>query len=73
MIEAIYDCNRLTDLTPNNVNALYIRGCCYQKLEMIDLSIQEFTKVLDLDPGHINAAYARGASENKRGNFLKAI
>jgi hypothetical protein len=38
-MEAIFDCNRLIDLDPININAFYIRGCCYQKLEMIDLSI----------------------------------
>jgi len=53
--------------------AYYVRGCAFEKLDMIDQSIDDFSKVLEIDPHHINAAYARGACENKRGNFAKAI
>lgn len=56
-----------------HAGAYYVRGCAFEKLEMIDKSIEDFTQVLQIDPHHINAAYARGACENKRGNFAKAI
>jgi len=56
-----------------NAGAYYVRGCAYEKLDMINQSIDDFSKVLNIDPNHINAAYARGACENKRGNFAKAI
>ena len=59
--------------SPTNVTALYMRGCCNEKLGQIDKGIQDFSLVLDIDPGHINAAYAKGAAENKRGNFAQAI
>ena len=60
-------------LDQTHAGAYYVRGCAYEKLEMVDQSIEDFTKVLEIDPHHINAAYARGACENKRGNFAKAI
>lgn len=60
-------------LDATHAGAYYVRGCAYEKLDMIDKSIDDFTKVLEIDPHHINAAYARGACENKRGNFAKAI
>jgi tetratricopeptide (TPR) repeat protein len=60
-------------LNINNAGAFYVRGCAYEKLDMTDKSIEDFTRVLEIDPNHINAAYARGACENKRGNFAKAI
>lgn len=56
-----------------HAGAYYVRGCAFEKLDMVDKSIDDFTKVLEIDPHHINAAYARGACENKRGNFAKAI
>jgi len=56
-----------------NAGAYYVRGCAYEKLDLTDKSIDDFTSVLKIDPNHINAAYARGACENKRGNFAKAI
>ena len=60
-------------LDDQNAGAYYVRGCAYEKLEMIEASIDDFTTVLEIDPNHINAAYARGACENKRGDFAKAI
>lgn len=60
-------------LDKKHSGAYYVRGCAYEKLEEIDKSIEDFSKVLEIDPHHINAAYARGACENKRGNFAKAI
>jgi tetratricopeptide (TPR) repeat protein len=61
------------ELDDLNAGAFYVRGCAYQKLDLVDQSILDFTRVLEIDPNHINAAYARGACENKRGNYAKAI
>lgn len=72
-VDALRDCNLLIEKDPQNVNAYYLRGCIYEKMDLIDLSIQDFSKALELDPNHVNAAYARGACENKKGNFFKAI
>lgn len=70
---SIDDCMRLMKLHENHAGAYYVRGCAYEKLDLIEQSISDFTRVLEIDPHHINAAYARGACENKRGNFAKAI
>ena len=60
-------------LDPSYTNAYYTRGCCYEKMDIIDQAIEDFSQTLRMDPEHVNAAYARGAAENKRGNFAKAI
>ena len=60
-------------LDGEHAGAFYVRGCAYEKLDMVEQAISDFTRVLQIDGQHINAAYARGACENKRGNFAKAI
>ena len=64
---------RLMKLHENHAGAYYVRGCAYEKLDLVEQSISDFSRVLEIDPHHINAAYARSACENKRGNFAKAI
>ncbi len=67
------DCNRLVELDPNDAGAYYVRGGVFEKMNLLDKSVKDFTEVLRIEPNHFNAAYARGACENKRGNYLKAI
>ena len=37
--EAIQDCNKLLRIYENNVGALYILGCAYEKLDDVDKGI----------------------------------
>ena len=60
-------------ISPSHSGAYYVRGCAFERMGLIDQSINDFTRVLELDPTHVNAALARGACENKRGDFAKAI
>jgi len=63
----------LLELDNQDAGAFYLRGCIYEKLGILEQSIEDFTEALRIDPNHFNAAYARGACENKRGNYFKAI
>ena len=60
----------MIDLNEINANAYYVRGSAYEKLDELEISILDFSKVLEIDPSHFNAAYARAAAENKRGNYI---
>lgn len=63
----------MLELDNQDAGAFYLRGCIYEKLGILEQSIEDFTEALRIDPNHFNAAYARGACENKRGNYFKAI
>jgi hypothetical protein len=70
---SLEDYNRVLQLEPGSVDALYYRGTVYEKLGRLDEAISDFTAVLTLDPNHIKASYARGACRNLKGDFQKAI
>ncbi len=44
--QSIEDCISLMNLDQNHAGAYYVRGCAYEKLDMIDKSIEDFTRVL---------------------------
>jgi len=67
--EAIEDCHRLLNIDKRNVGAYFIIGSAYEKLEEVDVAIENFTIVLELDPTHVNAMLARGAALNKIGHY----
>jgi tetratricopeptide (TPR) repeat protein len=52
---------------------LYSRGTAYDKLEMTNEAILDYTRVLEVDPDHVNACYARAAAYNRKGLFAEAI
>ena len=60
-------------MDPTNAGGFYIWGRAFEKLNMLEEGIRDFTTAMSLDPNHINAAYAWGACENKWGNYDKAI
>ena len=71
--EAIEDCHRLLNIDKRNVGAYFIIGSAYEKLEEVDVAIENFTIVLELDPTHVNAMLARGAALNKIGHYKQAL
>lgn len=71
--EAIDDSYRLLNIDSHNVGAYYIIGCAYEKLDEVQIAIENFTIVLELDPTHVNALLARGACLNKIGQYKQAL
>lgn len=71
--ESLADYNRILELDPGNIDALYYRGTILEKVGEVDGAICDFTDVLELDPDHIKASYARGACQNLKGEFSRAI
>lgn len=71
--ECLADYNVVLSVEPKNIDALYHRGCVYEKLSRLDDAIADFTSVLQLDPNHIKASYSRGACRNLKGEFSQAI
>lgn len=71
--QSLADYGAVLQYEPSNIDALYYRGCVYEKLGQLDEAIADFTGVLRLDPNHIKASYARGACRNLKGEFSQAI
>jgi tetratricopeptide (TPR) repeat protein len=69
----VADYSQLIQLQPDNAEAYYNRGICYDTVGQLDLAIEDYNKVLMLDPGHVSAAYKRATCQNRRGNFMAAI
>lgn len=36
-------------ITPDNANAYFNRGCCYDRIKELDLAIADYSKALELD------------------------
>lgn len=64
--EAIQDAHTLLNIDSRNVEAYYVLGCAYDKMEHVDDAIESFSIVLELDYTHVNALLARGACLNKK-------
>jgi tetratricopeptide (TPR) repeat protein len=60
-------------LDKRNVGAYYIIGCAYEKLQEVEIAIENFTIVIELDPTHVNALLARGACLNRIGHCKEAL
>lgn len=55
------------------MGAYYIIGCAYEKLQQVEIAIENFTIVIELDPTHVNALLARGACLNRIGHCKEAL
>jgi tetratricopeptide (TPR) repeat protein len=70
--EALRDCEALLTAEPDNIQGLYVQGCTYEKLGMVESSLHCFSRVLELDPSHTNAALSQAACLNRLGQFTEA-
>ncbi|XP_035211103.1 RNA polymerase II-associated protein 3-like isoform X2 [Stegodyphus dumicola] len=52
---AIFDCNEVINLEPNNIKALYRRGLAYKEGEIYDLAKLNFKLILMIDPTNKSA------------------
>jgi len=48
-MEAIKDFEKVIHIDPNNANAYFNRGCCYDSIGEIDLAISDYSVALELD------------------------
>ncbi|BAZ40700.1 TPR repeat-containing protein [Calothrix sp. NIES-4101] len=60
--EAIAVINKVIVIEPNNQNAYYLRGICYQYLEQQQQAKADFTNVIKLDPTFPYGYLSRGVS-----------
>lgn len=47
--EAIRDFSRVIEIDPENANAYFNRGCCYDSVGELDLAISDYSVALELD------------------------
>ena len=47
--EAIRDFTRVIEIDPDNANAYFNRGCCYDSVGELDLAISDYSVALELD------------------------
>lgn len=47
--EAIRDFTRVIEIDPENANAYFNRGCCYDSVGELDLAISDYSVALELD------------------------
>lgn len=47
--EAIKDFTRVIEIDPDNANAYFNRGCCYDSIGELDLAISDYSVALELD------------------------
>lgn len=47
--EAINDFTRIINIDPDNANAYFNRGCCYDSVGELDLAISDYSVALELD------------------------
>ena len=47
--EAIRDFTRVIEIDPDNANAYFNRGCCYDSIGELDLAISDYSVALELD------------------------
>ena len=60
--EAIRDFTRVIEIDPDNANAYFNRGCCYDSVGELDLAISDYSVALELDMRN------GGGSGNKNNN-----
>lgn len=63
----------MLNIDSRNVEAYYILGCAYDKMDQPDDAIESFSIVLELDYTHVNALLARGACLNKKKEFKAGL
>ena len=47
--EAVKDFSRVIEIDPQNANAFFNRGCCYDSIGELDLAISDYSVALELD------------------------
>ena len=47
--EAITDFTKVISIDPDNANAYFNRGCCYDSIGELDLAISDYSVALELD------------------------
>jgi Flp pilus assembly protein TadD len=47
--DAIKDFTRVIEIDPDNANAYFNRGCCYDSVGELDLAISDYSVALELD------------------------
>lgn len=60
--EAIAVIDKAIAIQPNNKDAYYFRGVCYQLLKQYQQAKMDFTKVIEVDPTYSYAYLTRGVS-----------
>ena len=65
--------NEALKIDPQFKDAWYNRALVYQKLNRLELAVQDFTTVLQLDPFHQDAIFQRGLSYLDNGAFYNAL
>jgi len=58
--DAITNCDRAIELSPNSVNSRYTRAMVYRNLDRNEDALAEFLRVLELDPLHEDAMQNAG-------------
>ncbi len=52
-------------LDPENANAHFNRGCCYDSLKKVDAAIADYSRALELDAKNEDAETENGQEEGK--------
>jgi tetratricopeptide (TPR) repeat protein len=70
---AIKFCNQVLQDNPGSVQAHYIKGFAFFKLEEYAQAIESFDKTIDLEPGYADAFYYRGICKRQSGKLWGAF
>lgn len=62
--EAIQDFTRVIEIDPENANAYFNRGCCYDSVGELDLAIGDYSVALELD-------MRNGGNQNNNENAME--
>ncbi|KAF1335524.1 putative Slei family protein, partial [Globisporangium splendens] len=58
---------------PDDVDALYMRGCALQELFVLENAVKDFTHVLTIQPEHFRALYQRSVCRTLFQNYRDAL
>jgi tetratricopeptide (TPR) repeat protein len=67
--EAVKDFTSVIEIDPQNANAYFNRGCCYDSIGELDLAISDYSVALELDlrSGKDDADIVESKSQNENG------
>ena len=59
------DFTRVIEIDPDNANAYFNRGCCYDSIGELDLAISDYSVALELDMRNGGNTEKEGENENQ--------
>jgi tetratricopeptide (TPR) repeat protein len=63
------DFTRVIEIDPDNANAYFNRGCCYDSIGELDLAISDYSVALELDMRNGGNEEEGKANNNEEGEY----